>query len=375
MPKLRRPRRLDLGLAFAAVLLCGCASTPAPDDDEAPAPPHPDAVRPSLATEAVAGDSDDPAFWIHPTDPAQSLVLGTDKGGRLYAFDLAGRILPNRTVEGLARPNNVDVEQGVLLDGKPTDIAVVTERDGGRIRVFRLPEVVAIDHGGIEVFAGDAEPLRTPMGVAIYKRPADGATFAVVSRKTGPSGSYLWQYRLDGDGNGGVRATRVRAFGAFSGGDGEIEAIAVDDEQGYLYYSDEWAGVRKYNANPDAPDAGRELAFFGREGFRSDREGISIYRLDERRGYILVSDQQANLFRVFPREGTAQGPHDHPEIAVIPVSTVESDGSEVTSLALGPRFPHGLFAAMSEDRTFQLYDWAAIAAGRLEMRGAAAPAR
>ena len=41
-------------------------------------------------------------------------------------------------------------------------------------------------------------------------------------------------------------------------------------------------------------------------------------------------------------------------------STLESDGSEITSKPL-PGFPSGLFVAMSDDRTFQFYDWRDIA--------------
>jgi 3-phytase len=318
-------------------------------------------VRPAIVTEQVAGDSDDPAIWIHPTDVTKSLILGTDKGGSLYTFDLSGKILADRTQTGLARPNNVDIEQGVVLDGQRVDVAIVTERDGGRVRMFRLPEVTPIDGGGIEVFAGDPPELRTPMGVALYHRPSDGALFAIVSRKTGPAEGYLWQYRITGNGNGGVRFEKVRQFGAFSGGEGEIEAIAVDDDSNYVYYSDEWGGVRKYAADPDAPNANAPLAVLGTTGFREDREGISIYKTGARTGYILVSDQQANLFRVYPREGTAKGPHDQPELAAIPVSTLESDGSEVTSTPLGPSFPQGLFVAMSEGKVFQLYRWEDLA--------------
>jgi 3-phytase len=356
-------RHTPIPFAAALILAAGCSRNAAVT---AASP-----VRPVVETQQVAEDSDDPAIWIHPTDVSKSLILGTDKGGGLYTFDLQGRILADRTRTGLARPNNVDVEQGVVLDGRTLDLAVVTERDAGRVRVYRLPEVEPIDGGGIDVFAGDPPEQRTPMGVGLYHRPSDGALFVILSRKTGPAQGYLWQYRARGDGRGGVRLEKVRQFGAFSGGESEIEAIAVDDDAGYVYYSDEGKGIRKYAADPDTIDAGTELALFGTAGFHEDREGISIYRIDRRTGYILVSDQGANLFRVFPREGTAKGPHDHPEIAVLPVSTTSSDGSEVTSVALGPKFRHGLFVAMSEGKTFQLYRWEDLTRSLLRSRARA----
>lgn len=61
------------------------------------------------------------------------------------------------------------------------------------------------------------------------------------------------------------------------------------------------------------------------------------------------------------REGEPGRPHDHRRLAVIPLSTRGSDGSEVASADLDPRFPGGLVVAMSDDRTFQLDAWDELA--------------
>ena len=320
-------------------------------------PVDPSPLKPAVVTERVLHDSDDPAIWIDARRPQQSLVLGTDKHeeGALYAFDLQGRIV--KRVEGLKRPNNVDVEYGVRLGGRTLDIAAVTERLGDTLRFFSLPDLTPIDGGGLPIFEGESD--RGPMGVALYKRRRDGAVFAIVSRKSGPRSGYLWQYRV-GEEGGLVRLTKVRAFGAFSGS-GEIEAVAVDDALGYVYYSDESAGVRKYHADPDAPAAERELALFATTGFAEDREGISIYETGRGRGFILVSDQQANRFQIFRREGTRENPHEHALLRVVVTSAVESDGSDVTSVPLGRRFPKGLFVAMSEGGVFHFYPWPDVA--------------
>jgi 3-phytase len=60
---------------------------------------------------------------------------------------------------------------------------------------------------------------------------------------------------------------------------------------------------------------------------------------------------------VYPREGSKGNPNEHPLLAEIPVSTIESDGSEVTNINLGNRFPKGLFVAMSNGKVFHYYDW------------------
>lgn len=316
------------------------------------------AVHPRVITQPAKHDTDDPAIWIHPANPVQSLVLGTDKDtdGALLAWDLAGNIV--RSVTGLKRPNNVDIVAGFKLGGRTVDIAVVTEREMKRLRVFTVPDLAAADRGDLVVFGGD--PERAPMGVALYRRPRDNAVFAMVGGKSGPADGYLAQYRLEDDGTGKVKMTLVRQFGSYSGRE-EIEAIAVDAELGYIYYSDESFGVRKYAADPDAPDANQELAVFGTTGFASDHEGISIYKHADGTGYILVSDQQANRFQVFPREGAPGDAHGHPLLKTFDVAAIESDGSEVTSVPLGEGFPQGLFVAMSEGRVFHYYAWGDIA--------------
>ncbi len=327
------------------------------------AQPAANAIQPRVITQPTKYDTDDPAIWINPVDRAKSLIVGTDKNsdGALYVYDLDGRTV--KVVSGLERPNNVDIAYGLTLAGRPTDIAVTTERERQRLRIYRLPDMQCVDRGDLVVFDGDRE--RAPMGIALYRRPRDGAMFAFVGGKSGPPVGYLAQYRLEDDGTGYVKMTLVRQFGRYSGRK-EIEAIAVDAELGYVYYSDETFGVRKYAADPDAPHANEELALFATSGFASDHEGISIYKINDGTGYILVSDQQADQFRIFPREGRPGHPHEHPLLKTVPVAAVESDGSEVTSAVLDPRFPNGLFVVMSNGRVFHYYSWDDIAGADLK---------
>lgn len=86
-----------------------------------------------------------------------------------------------------------------------------------------------------------------------------------------------------------------------------------------------------------------------------DIEGISIYPTGKGKGYILISNQQADTFNVYLREDPAKG-----KIAELPFSTSESDGSEVTAIPLGDRFPKGVLVAMSNGKVFHYYDWRKI---------------
>ena len=307
-------------------------------------------VQPRVVTERVQHDTDDPAIWIHPEDPAQSLILGTDKDadGALYVFDLEGRIQSSKVVRGLARPNNVDIARGVFVGGQRVDVALVAERFAHRLRAYRLPAMVPIDGGGIPVFVG--ERARDVMGVAAYQRASDGATFAIVSRsdRFAPKDGYLHQYRLVDDGTGTLRGIFSRAFGQWSGRK-EIEALSVDEMAGHVFASDETFGIRQYLADPSAPDADDEIAQFGLTGFARDHEGSAVMHRPGQSSLLFVSDQQAGALRVFSLEKTPR------LIGRIRYAALETDGIDLTPQAL-PGFPGGLLVAMSTDRTFHYYD-------------------
>ncbi len=327
-----------------AVLLLGATATAVRD------------VKPLFATAPVTDDPDDPAVWVNPDQPERSWILGTNKvkapNGALVVFDLAGKI--HQTIAGIDRPNNVDVEYGFAWGQNRVDIAVVTERLKNRLRVF------AVDGKGVRDL-GALDCCPEPMGVGLYRRPKDGAIFAIVSpkgRPDSPRQDYLYQYRLTAA-NGSVTGRLVRRFGQFSGSK-EIEAVAVDDELGIVYYSDEGAGIRKYHADPDHPDAPRELAMLATEAMTGDREGLALYRQPGGKGFLIATNQLPgnSEYHVFSREGGNR------KLFVFRGGADTTDGIEAVSASLGSRFPKGLFVAMNSGaKNFLVYDGRAIFGG------------
>lgn len=299
-------------------------------------------IKPAVVTDKTPTDTDDPAIWINPKDPSQSLIIGTDKGeenGGLFVFNLEGKLIDSLSFYPLKRPNNVDVEYGFKWDSIKIDIAVCTERNTNSIRVFRLPEMKAIDNDGIPVFTDQDQ--RSPMGIALYKDP-NGSIHAIVSRKEGPKQGYLQMLKLELDSNGYVIAGESSYFGQFSGKK-EIEALFVDDANAHLYYSDENFGTRKYDLNTM-----KELLVFGMDNFKEDNEGISLAA--DSLSYLIISDQQANAFNVYSQ-------NENKWISKFGVEAQESDGSETYIGYLNPTFPEGIFVAMSEGAVFHYYDW------------------
>ncbi|AUP79845.1 phytase [Flavivirga eckloniae] len=301
-----------------------------------------------VVTETTLHDTDDPAIWVNPKDASKSIVFGTDKNteGAIYAFDLEGKVIESKTIRHLKRPNNVDLEYGFQLnDSTKVDVIAFTERERQQIRLFSVPDMKALDNGGFPVFTDVKEPeANSPMGIALYKSPKTQKVYAIVGRKTGPEKGYLYQYDLISD-SLGVHAKLVRKFGGFSGKK-EIEAIAVDDEAGIVYYSDEGHCIRKYHAEPLKGD--KEIYCFGGEYFKEDIEGIAIAKYQDK-GFLIVSNQQAHTFNVFDLKTNTF-------IKEVNLGTKETDGCDVTTMALGDKFPDGLFVSMNDEKNFFFHD-------------------
>ena len=310
-------------------------------------------IAPDIITENTLHDTDDPAIWVNPENPEESIVFGTDKEteGAIYAFDLNGKIIENKTIRGLKRPNNVDIRYGFKVnDGIKTDVLAFTERERQQVRLFSIPDMKPLDNGGFKVFEDvQVSVWRDPMGISFYQSPKDSALYLIVGRKTGPLENYLYQYELKSN-SLGVSMELKRTFGKFSGKK-EIEAIAVDDALGFVYYSDEGHCIRKYYAEP--ANGNDEVACFGGEYFKDDIEGIAIAAYPGGEGYLIVSNQQKGTFNIFSRKENAF-------VREVDLSTTETDGCEVVTVPLNGTFRSGLFVAMNDARNFYFYDLAKL---------------
>ena len=113
-----------------------------------------------------------------------------------------------------------------------------------------------------------------------------------------------------------------------------------------VYYADETTGIRKYHADPDKPEASRELALFGTSGYTGDREGLAIYRTGPRTGFLVSTDQilGGSRYLLYPRAG------DQSRVIAVPQGSADAtDGIEV-----GP----GILIAMnSVPRNFLIFRW------------------
>ena len=103
-PRVENHTRAIVAATAAVLPLAGCAgprtASPIPGDV---------IVYPAVETAPTPSDddaADDPAIWVHPNDPARSLILGSDKAEGLGIYDLRGARVGFLAVGSV---NNVDV--------------------------------------------------------------------------------------------------------------------------------------------------------------------------------------------------------------------------------------------------------------------------
>lgn len=316
-------------------------------------------VTPLVETEPVphAGDAaDDPAIWVHPTDPNLSLIIGTDKKGGIALYDLDGRqrqYLPDGQL------NNVDLREGFPLAGELVDLVAVSDRTRRTITLY------TVDSSARQLVPVPATPLafvhiESPYGLCLYRSQLTGEVYAFVTSKAG----VVEQWRLYGGEGGRVHGAHVRTLRLAS----EVEGCVADDELGFLYVAEENRGIWKYSAEPQGGSEGLLVDQTGPEGhLTADVEGLAIYDAGEGRGYLLASSQGSDTFIVYRREGSNEYVTTFRVAGDSGVDGVsDTDGIEVTSQPLGSRFPHGLFVAQdgSNDdghQNFKLVSWADIA--------------
>jgi 3-phytase len=299
-------------IASVANPFAGCAPEPAPV-------PTPSVVL----SDPAANDQDDMCVWVHPTDPAKSTVITSDKAAnKLFVYDLDGKTVQTVAVK---HPGNIDTRTGFPLDGAKVDVVAVNLRDDKTLAVFAVDaatrKLARVDDGAIATGEN--------YGGCLYHSSKTGKFFAVVTSYPGT----VTQIELANNGKGKISGKKVRSWKV----GGVCEGAVADDETGKVYVAVESKGVWEAGGEPtDA--AGKLVIKVGENGLHGDVEGLAIFRLADQKGYLLVSDQGRNTFRVYRREGS----HEYVGSFVVK-GAADTDGMEVVSTGLGPKFPNGLF--------------------------------
>src|SRR5687767_10694237 len=136
-------------------------------------------ASPTVETDPVphSGDAaDDAAIWVHPTDPSQSTVIGSDKDGGLAVYDLSGNQLQYVSIGSL---NNVDLRHGFPLGGQVVDLVIGSNRSANVLAIYKVNPVTRL----LENVAARslASNLGEIYGLGMYHSPVTGKFYAFTS--------------------------------------------------------------------------------------------------------------------------------------------------------------------------------------------------
>jgi 3-phytase len=325
--------------ALAVLVLSGCATAPSITGDPAVTVTA-RAETPPVGT-AREDAADDPAIWRNPANPAASLVVGTDKKGGLYVYDLKGAQKSFLAAPGL---NNVDLIE--IADGRV--LVVASDRsDLSTVNLF-----LAL----LDTATGKLAPAGK-----IAVGPGEGYGICMV-KPAGPEGVIAFSAPKSGT----IYRTLIReANGAFTGTTTTLaqvptqtEGCIADPRTGTLYIGEEDAGIWAIDMTTGAK---RMVAAIDNKMLVADVEGLAIAPEGANGGYLVASSQGDNAYAVFRlpdvtpvgRFRIAQGAFG---------SVEETDGIELDNRDFGPDFPAGLFIAQDglnapEAQNFKYIRW------------------
>ena len=330
--------------------------------------------------------ADDPAIWVHPTDPAASIVIGVNKSdnlrdGGLYAFNLDGTRARNnnRWIEGTnlfdkgERYNNVDLRYGFPAGGERWDLVCASNRTDRELDVFRVitndnGDFLALEEvGEVPLGNGFAAGSEAPYGLGMFHDRRNGNYYVLTSDKEGGVAQYRLDYNPGGTGDERIVGTRVTGVIDVSGDGSEVEGIVADDERGVIYIAAEDKGIYRYATDGAGVLTGTRtpVALVNRSAeLTADVEGLTLYYRPDGEGYLIASVQGRSRYAVYERDYTGNDPNRF--LKDFSINGVENtDGLDVTNVNLGGRFASGMLVVhdgVEQGITrYKFVDWGQVA--------------
>jgi len=290
-------------------------------------------LKPTLTLlDDAARDQDDMCIWIHPTVPGRSRIVTSDKkAGRLFVYDLDGSTVQATPTP---KPGNIDLRYNIRLGRQTVDLVAFNQRRGDH-----LVMVYAVEPANGTLRRVDSGTIVTEPGYGggLFRSPKNGRLYFI---KTFKDEGLVEQVELYDGGDGTVQGERVRRWEI-----GQCEGVAAHDASGRLFIGEEKRGIWALGGEPEEPAPGELVARVGEHGLVDDVEGLAVLPLSGTAGYLLASNQGADTFHVY-RFGDA-----FEFVGAFAIEgAVHTDGIDVADVALGTRYPHGLFTCHAVGR-------------------------
>lgn len=283
----------------------------------------------AVTTQSANDDAaDDPAIWYNESNPALSVLFGSNKKQGIHSYTLEGKEL--QFVQ-IGRINNIDVRQGVALGDENVDILAGSNRSTKSIDFFFIDKKGNIaTKPDFSIGLGKFKPYGFCLG-----KSTNNSLHAFVNDKDGN----IYQFSLFYNKDQQLDATMLRNLKLPT----QVEGMVVDDEKQLLYVGEEQAGIHIFDAKANGAKQSRLLVGSSQqnEAIRYDVEGLSLFR-EGNKTYLIASSQGNFSYAIFDLDNEKyvdsftiiDGSFDGVE---------ETDGLDVLNLPMGDRFPNGVF--------------------------------
>lgn len=302
--------------------------------------------------------ADDPAIWVSPRPVSvkgatvNGFVAGTDKKAGLYVYDFEGRVLQFLS-EGLL--NNVDVVEGLTIDGRPQLVLGASDRTPGRagVSLYRFDPTGAGADNGVQPWGRIVTDVVEPYGFC-FARLGDEVHAILIGHE-----GELRQFVLTvgADGRPQSREARRAEIGSIS------EGCVADPETRALYVAEENVGLWRYGLDPASGAARTLVQPVARDILVADAEGLAILQDGDAR-YLIASSQGDSAFPVWRIDGTT--PEYRGRFVVRDGDGVDgitgTDGLDAQGGFVSDRFPEGLVVIQDDvndvgSQNFKYLDW------------------
>lgn len=301
---------------------------------------------------AQTGDAmDDPAIWLHPTDPSRSLVLGTHKKLGLYVYNLQGQTL--QLLED-GRLNNVDVRTLKAPTNGLLGLAVASLRDDNSVVIYGIDS-----NQGVSRLGQFNTPLAEIYGICMGE--LDGQFYAFPNDKDGR----VLQYQLLPQPQG-WHGKLVRELAVAS----QPEGCVVDDARAQLFVGEEDEGIWVTSAKPSDKPNWKSVAKIS-DVLHDDVEGIALAKGAQGEPDLLVVSSQGNDSYVLLEANPPYAYQGRFRVGLNSQTGIdgssETDGLDVSTAAFNGDFPEGLLVVQDgrnlmpdEPQNFKLISWQQI---------------
>jgi myo-inositol-hexaphosphate 3-phosphohydrolase len=352
-------------LAVAATPFFNSASAAQPAGD-ATAAAETDAV--SAKTIKTA----DPAIWVNPTEPTQSLIFGANNADGLTVYNMAGAKQAN-TGAASSAVTGVDTRNNVAVAGAPASVVMAVGDDGnaqhphGSARIYVIDDPATgklIDKTATTAITPDWHQGNMSM-VCLYQSPDSHNTYAFVLANNGQ----MEQFQLIDDGAGKINLQIVRGYHTTptTVADWDVTADAgsqpggcvADDEMKTLYVAEKGKGIWKFGAEPSDPMTGTliDTASTGTPAghLTNNTLGLALVKTGSDSGYLLASspsalatDPGADSFMVYDRAAGNAFIRSFHVIAGTLDNCERTDGIDAAMGSFSTTFPSGMFICQDQ---------------------------